>query len=383
MPLLRLAPDQQRAHDVAHAVRHEDGRGHEALLRVPRHVRHPQRDHQAHHRPERPDDAVPHDGRRGAVRPARAPDDGAARDDGQAAQHEQRDARVAHPRRQPARREDRDEAQRAERELEQDRVQRRPAERLDDQRAEARHGAVGRVRRRHHDEDEPGLGVEQGLAHLRGLELGAAHAGAPAPQPLDGDDALVGRQEPGRGGAAGHEEAPEGEEDGEAAGEEVDVLPAPEGAAGDLAEAVVEGAADDGEEARAGEPPALAQRLLLLRVVAGDDGHEGRGDDGLDEAEEEALHEEPAVRRHGRREHADQRPEEDDGAEHPGEVEALQREGHGVEAGEHAEVEDRRCPGEARRVDRRRRRRGVGHGEGEVRRHAEEGGGAEDRLGAC
>ncbi|KFY86709.1 hypothetical protein V500_07454 [Pseudogymnoascus sp. VKM F-4518 (FW-2643)] len=252
MPTLRLTLNQQRPHDIAHTVRHKDRRSHEALLRVPRHIRHPYRDHETHHRPKRPDDAVPRHRRDGA-----------------------------------------------------NRLKRRPAEGAHNQRPKAGDRAVDSVCAGHHEEDEIGLWIEEGLANLSRLELLASQPRLPASQPLSCHDLLLRGKEPSRRGAARDEETPDAEEDGEAAGEEVDVLPPLQRAACDLAEAVVDGAADDGEEARAGEPPGLPQRLLLLRVVPGDDGHEGGGDDGLDEAEEEALDEEALEGCYGGSEHAD------------------------------------------------------------------------------
>lgn len=126
---------------------------------------------------------------------------------------------------------------------------------------------------------------------------------------------------------------------------------------------IVQRAADDGEEPRRGEPPALPQRLLRLRVVPGHDAHEARGDDALDEAEEEALHVQALVGGDGGREHAHAGPDDDDAAEHAAHVEALQGEAHGVQAGEHAKVEERGGPAEAARVDGGRGGGGVDDGE--------------------
>lgn len=116
----------------------------------------------------------------------------------------------------------------------------------------------------------------------------------------------------------------------------------------------------------------------MLRVEARDDAHEARGDDALDEAEEEALHVEPLVRHDAGRRHADGGPDDDDGAEDAAKVEALQGKGHGVQAGEHAKVEEGRRPREARGVDGGGRGGPVRHRELEVACHAEEDGGAQD-----
>jgi len=86
--------DQLRADDVAHAVRHEDRRRHEGLLRLPRHIRHANGDDQTDDRAEEPDDGVA--GHRGAsmLVPGAAPDHRAAGEDGQTAEDEKDDADV-------------------------------------------------------------------------------------------------------------------------------------------------------------------------------------------------------------------------------------------------------------------------------------------------
>lgn len=61
----------------------------------------------------------------------------------------------------------------------------------------------------------------------------------------------------------------------------------------DLRKPVVQRAANDGEQPRAAEPPALPQRLLRLCVIPADDAHERRGDDAFHEAQEETLREGP------------------------------------------------------------------------------------------
>lgn len=66
----------------------------------------------------------------------------------------------------------------------------------------------------------------------------AADAGGGAAQALDRNDAFARCEEEGCGGRVGEEEAPDAEEEGEDAGEEVDVLPAFEGACGDLCKAL-------------------------------------------------------------------------------------------------------------------------------------------------
>lgn len=84
------------------------------------------------------------------------------------------------------------------------------------------------------------------------------------------------------------------------------------------------------------------------------------------------------MRCHGGCEHAYKSPEDDDAAEDAAEVEALEGKGHGVQAGEHAEVEERSRPGETAGVCRGWFGSCVDDAEGEVFCHAEEDGGSED-----
>ncbi len=139
-------------------------------------------------------------------------------------------------------------------------------------------------RRSHRQEHEPYFGVEGGLQDLVHPDRLVANARLAVLEPLYGDDALLGLEEPCGLWRVGDEEAPYREEKGQNSREDVNVLPAGQLAAVDLGEAVVEGAADDGKPPAAGEPPALTERLLLLRVVPADDGHEGGGDQGLSKA---------------------------------------------------------------------------------------------------
>lgn len=316
-----------------------------------RHIRHPYGYDETDGAAKEARDGVANDGGGGVEAPGALPDDGAAGDDGQTGEDEHDDADVVHLGADVAGGQDDDEAEAAEGELEEDRVEAVPAKGRHDEGAEAADRAVDRVRRGHHQEDQPDFDVQHGLLELRGLELGAPHASLSVAEPFHGRKPLLLGQEPGRHGRVGQGKAKEAKEERQGSGEQVDVLPALEPASRDLGEAVVEGAADDGEQARAAEPPALAQRLLRLRVVAGHDAHEARGDDALDEAEEEALHVQALPGGDGRRQHADGRPEDHDGAEDAADVEALQGKGHGVQAAQHAEVEERRGPAEAARVD--------------------------------
>lgn len=234
------------------------------------------------------------------------------------------------------------------------------------------------LRRRHHNKHKIRLDIQQRLLELRRLDLRAPHPRLARPQPLHSRHLFLRRQKPRRHRRARKRKAPQPKQKRQPARQQINVLPRLEPAPLDLRKPVVERPTDNGEQPGTAEPPALAQRLLLLRVEARDDAHEARGDDALDEAEEEALHVEPLVRHDAGRRHADGGPDDDDGAEDAAKVEALQGKGHGVQAGEHAKVEEGRRPREARGVDGGGRGGPVRHRELEVACHAEEDGGAQD-----
>lgn len=208
------------------------------------------------------------------------------------------------------------------------------------------------------------------------LELLTSDSRLSHPQPLRCSHLLLLRQEPRIHRALGQEETHHAEQKRHTPRQKVDILPSLQPTTGDLGEAVVQRATDDGPPSRRAEPPALPQGLFLLRVGAGDDGHEGGGDDALQETEEEALGEQAAPACHGGGEHAHAAPEDDQHAQHnPRSLEPLQEEGERVEACQHAKVEKRGGPGETRGVHH------AGRGDGgqvQVGRHAEEGGASED-----
>lgn len=354
---------------------------------------HADRDDQTHSPTKEARDGVPNDRRRGPVRPGALPDDGTPGNDGQACQDEHDDSNVLDAGPEISRHEDDDEAEPTEGELEKDRVKSGPAKGANDERSETRDGAVHGVsehisqeqqrrgkdlRRRHHNKDEISLDIQQRLLELRRLDLRAPHPRLARPQPLHGRHLFLRRQKPRRHRRARKRKTPQPKQERQPARQQINILPRLEPTPLNLRESVVERPADDGKQPSAAKPPALAQRLLLLRVEARDDAHEARGDDALDEAEEKALHVEALVRHDAGRRHADGGPDDDDGAEDAAKVEALQSKGHGVQAGEHAKVEEGRRPREARGVDGGGRGGTVRHGELEVACHAEEDGGAED-----
>lgn len=210
-----LGLDELWADDITHAVRDEDGGGHEAFLGLASDIRHADGDDQAHDGAEEADDGVAGDGGRGVVMPRAPPDEGAAGKDGQTAEHQQDDANVRDAAAEVARQQDEDEADAAERELEEDGVQRRVAEGADDERAEAADGPVHRVCGCHQQEHEQDLDVEDGFADLRPFECHAPDSRLAVSQAFSGNDALLGSQEPCGHGRAGDGEAEEPEDEGE------------------------------------------------------------------------------------------------------------------------------------------------------------------------
>lgn len=104
------------------------------------------------------------------------------------------------------------------------------------------------------------------------------------PQPLHSRKPLLLCQEPRRNRRVGHREAEQPEQKRQRPGEQVDILPSHEPTSLHLRKPVVQRSANDGEESRAAEPPALPQTLLRLRVVPRHDAHESRGDNALHES---------------------------------------------------------------------------------------------------
>lgn len=251
-----------------HAVCNEYSSRREALFSMPSNIRHADCDNEANHAAESTRDGISYNRCGGMESPLAFPDDCAAGDYRKTAnnQHEYPDIRYAGTK--PPGHEYHDEAESPERELEEDGVESTPPERRDDQRTEPGHRTVHRVRGGHHDSNEPDLDVEHRLLQLRILELRAADPSLAVAQALHSSEPLLLRQEPGLDGRARDREAEDTEQEGQSPGEHVDVLPRAESTGPDLREAVVEAAPDHGPEAGRREPPALAQRLLRLRVVA-------------------------------------------------------------------------------------------------------------------
>lgn len=366
---LRLALDKLRPHNIAHAISHEDSCSHGALLCCTCDIRHADNDGLTDDRAECTDDQVACNRRGGVVSPLALPDHSAACDNRKAVYNEQNDADIRDLAREVAAEQDDNKTQRAKGKLPQNRLESRPAEGADNQGAEAGDGAVDCIGRCHENEDEPELEVEESLSELGNFDLLAAHAGLPLTETLDGDDTLGGREEPGRGGRIWDEEAPDTEEEGEAACKEVDILPPTKGTGGDLGESVVKGATDDGEKTSRCEPPRLSQCLLVLRVVSTDDTHKASRNNALDEAQEESLCKQSLVRGDGCSQHTDAGPENDHTAKDPSDVEPLQSKSHGIQPSQHAKIEHRSRPAKALSVGCGRRGLGVHNCQGKILGH--------------
>lgn len=299
-----LGPNQLRSNDVTHAVGDEDGGSHETLLGVPGDIGHAQRDDETGRATEESCDGVSHNWGRGVVRPLALPDDGAARNDRQAGEDEHDDTYVLVLGAEVPRAKNNKKAQPAQRELEQDRRQRAPAECRHNQGPEAAHCPVHGVRRRHHQRNQPDLDIAHGLLHLRHLELCTPHTSLAMSQPLHSGKPFLLGEKPRRNRRVRNGKAQAAKCKSQRPRQQVDVLPGMQVAAFNLREPIVQRAADDGKRPRAAKPPALAERLLRLGVVACDDAHEAGGDDALHEAEEEALRVQALPRGDGRGEHA-------------------------------------------------------------------------------
>lgn len=241
-------------------------------------------------------------------------------------------------------------------------------------------GSCRDLRTSHHNKDQVRLHIQKRLFDLPHLKLRAPYPGLAVSQPLHRREPFLLGQKPRRDGRVWHGEAEDSKQHRQRSGQQVDVLPTLQPAPLDLGEPIVERPADDGEQARATEPPALPKALLQLRIISRNDAHKASGHDALDKAEEEALGVQAAVRGDGGREHADATPENDDPAEDAAEIEALQREGHRVQSREHAKVKERGRPREPRCVDAGRVCAVVSDGQLQVGRHAEENGRAENGL---
>lgn len=95
MSALGLRPDQLGPNDVANAVGHEYGSGHEALLRMARDIRHSNGDDEADCPAKESRDGISHNGQGGVMAPGAFPDHGATSNNGQAGKNEHEDTNIA------------------------------------------------------------------------------------------------------------------------------------------------------------------------------------------------------------------------------------------------------------------------------------------------
>lgn len=89
-----LGLNQLRPNNISHAIGGENGGCHEALLRMACHVGHADGNDEAHRPAEKARNRVPNHGGGSPVRPLALPDEGTARNDGQACQDEHDEANV-------------------------------------------------------------------------------------------------------------------------------------------------------------------------------------------------------------------------------------------------------------------------------------------------
>lgn len=94
MSALGLRPNQLWPNDVADAVGHENGRGHEALLRMACDIRHPNGDDKADCTAKESCDGISHDRQGGMEAPGAFPNHGATSNDWQAGKDEHEDTDV-------------------------------------------------------------------------------------------------------------------------------------------------------------------------------------------------------------------------------------------------------------------------------------------------
>lgn len=139
------------------------------------------------------------------------------------------------------------------------------------------------LRRSHDEGHKPNLVVHRCLLDLTELYFLVSHAGLSGSESLQCNESLIGCEKPGIEGRVWDCETPDAKDKSQSAGKDIDVLPWLKTASRDLREAVVQGTADNCEPAGSGEPPALPEGLLGLRVVTADGDHEGRRNDGLRE----------------------------------------------------------------------------------------------------
>lgn len=300
MLLYCLAVHQLRPDDVAHRIGYKHRGRHDGLLCGAGNVARAERDDQAYYGAEEACDGVSGYRRGWLIAPFGFPDHDAPGDDGEATGDEHGDAGVGDPGGDVAAERDEDDADGADGELKEDGVEGVETEGGDDEWPEARYGAVdgvsadvsgkfgligwGYIRRGHHDRYEVELHVEKCFLDLIPFYLLTADARLAFSESLDSDYALFGGQEPSGNRRVGHDATPDAEEKGQGSGKDVDVLPSSQRAGGDLSEGVVQCSSDDGEPSGAGEPPGLTHGLLLLSVVATDDGHEAGWNDTFHES---------------------------------------------------------------------------------------------------
>lgn len=168
------------------------------------------------------------------------------------------------------------------------------------------------VCRSHHDEDEPDFNIQDRLEQLSFFDSVTSHTPLRPPNALDGHDALFGRQEPRSDSRVWNAKIAETEKDTQGPGEEVDILPRGQASVFNLAETVVNRAAEDGKKASRAGPPTLSKRLFVLCIESCDDTAEAGRYRALNEAKEKALSVEATEGSHSSGRHSNSTPTDND-----------------------------------------------------------------------
>ena len=122
------------------------------------------------------------------------------------------------------------------------------------------------------------------------LDLVVSHTSLAFTETLNSDDLFILAEKSSIHRRIRNSKAENTKQDSQRAHCEVDVLPTFQSSSSrNIRKAVADGTAYDCEDSSRGEPPTLAESLLLLCVVAADDCHESGWDDTFHEAEKESL----------------------------------------------------------------------------------------------
>lgn len=228
------------------------------------------------------------------------------------------------------------------RDIDQGALQAREAEGLDDQVGEVLGAAVGDLGQDLEPEDEPCLGVDKALAHLRPVPGRLLRAPRPRDDdPVRGELLLLRGEEVGGRYAVGKGE-PEDERPEESRYSQNDEHPPPgTDRVVDVSHAEGEERSDHAADGIAREPDAGAKGNLIARVPRRGDEHKGRCDSSLSNTEQEADGEQAAIVGACRSHADDDPPEQCVGGHVPCNRETGDEESGRIRPGEVTKVEDR------------------------------------------